>query len=29
VAGPVVFTRGDGPVRLSAEVRAPGGVVRL
>jgi hypothetical protein len=29
VEGPVVFTPGDGPVRLSAAIRTPGGVVTL
>jgi hypothetical protein len=29
VAGPVAFTAADGPVRLTAEIRTPGGVVRL
>ena len=29
VEGPVVFATGDGPVRLSAVIRAPGGVVSL
>lgn len=29
IAGPVVFKSGDGPVRLSAEVRTAAGVVRL
>ena len=29
VEGPVVFTPGDGPVRLSAALRTPGGVVTL
>ena len=27
VAGPVVFTAGEGPLRLSAAIRTPGGVV--
>jgi hypothetical protein len=29
VEGPVVFSPGDGPVRLSATIRTPGGVVTL
>jgi hypothetical protein len=29
VEGPVVFAPGDGPVRLSAAIRTPGGVVTL
>ena len=29
VAGPVVFMRGDGPVRLSAAIRTPDGVASL
>ena len=29
VAGPVVFTPGEGPLRLSAAIRAPGGVVTI
>jgi len=29
VAGPVVFAPGDRPVQLSAEIRTPGGAVRL
>lgn len=29
VTGPVAFTRGDGPTRLSALIRTPGGVVVL
>jgi len=29
VAGPVVFSPGDGPVRLSASIRTAGGVVML
>lgn len=29
VAGPVVFAPGDGPVRLSAAIRTPGGAVTI